>query len=144
MTLTRLLLCSSLLFSSAPAQFASTGTVTSAPSAERELLLRAMTFDDFTQVEVLPERLPSSVSLSLPAGSRVVGSIVTRTTTTGAGMNIPPSVRVFFDHPLPPDQLRPMLNSTLKQAGFQPMPQRGQPGPPDGGFQTTVSLFGDL
>ena len=112
------------------------------PATERELLLRALSYGD-AQVTPLPGRLPADFKLALPAGSRLLGSVVT-TAARGSGMNTGASLRVFFDHTLPATQVREALVKTLKGAGYQPMPRPTQAYPGDeGGFQPSTPALTD-
>lgn len=107
-------------------------------SLERELVQRSLDPGDDSgkaRVELRPGRLPERFGLTLPAGHRLIGSVV----VTGPNS----SSSVYFDTRLDAGQLAAKLTAELRRAGWQPFPEGpGFNDGVDGGFLPSAPLSG--
>ncbi|MDL2344556.1 hypothetical protein QOL99_10350 [Deinococcus sp. MIMF12] len=109
-------------------------------SPERELLERAVTSQwgpASLKTSVLVRQLPADLGLTLPQGSRVVGSVVTETSDPA----FPAGVTVYFDTALTPPQVQAHFDRVLTQAGWKVFPGGGE-GMAEGGFLPSTPIGG--
>lgn len=131
-------LIAALLFTSASAQFA-----TSTTTPERTLLERVLTSDWSANPDTLSIKtgqLPADFPFALPAGSKVIGSVVLQR----PGDNDGPSTSVYWDSPQSPLATQQALTRTLEQDGWKPLPLPIGPGGQEGGFQPSDSSSGAM
>lgn len=124
-------LLGTLLLTSGLAQTAGT-------SPERELLERivnpAYSAPFKVEAEILLQKLPADLGVSLPAGSRVIGSVVNRSSDS----DFPSGVNVYFDTALTPEQTNEFLKRSLTAADWKTFPVPRPYG--QGGFQGSDAL----
>lgn len=127
-------LIAALALSTASAQFAAPASTPVNPSADRALLERVVTsMWDATpdSVVIRTGQLPPAFPLSLPAGSRVIGSVV----TVRPGVSALPSTAVYWETSLTPQAAQQALVGALERGGWRLLPLPFGPGSLVGGFQ---------
>jgi len=108
-----------------------------APTAS-ELLQRVINPDWFgaeNRTEVLLGRVPADLGVTLPAGSRVVGTV---STIAGRG-DLPSNATVYFDTSLTPTQVTAHFSQALG-TGWKEAPGLGGPYELQGGFQPGTAV----
>lgn len=109
------------------------------PSAERLLLERILTSDgNEAPVDIFLGELPARFPITLPEGSRVIGSVVTGRPGTAAS----PTIAVYWNSPVNPLATQQALVRTLEQSGWRHMPVPFGPDRIMGGFQSANQVSG--
>lgn len=104
---------------------------------ERELLERVATpfyGPGSTTAQILIGKLPADLGFALPAGSRVIGSVSTRSQAP----SFPAGVTVYFDTAQTPTQVEAYFAKALPGAGWKVFPRAGNDPYGEGGFQPTA------
>ena len=133
-------LLTALLLSVAPAQPAPKAPISiPRPSAERLLLERILTSNgNGASVDIFLGELPARFPITLPEGSRVIGSVV----TVRPGTMASPTTAVYWNSPLNPLSTQQAIVRTLEQGGWRRLPVPFGPDLTMGGFQPANQVTG--